>query len=86
MIESKKQVLCIHCYCPPIRSGGVIRNYYFSRTFDHFFEYVYVVTTSNVEVLEQEEMEIPMVNKQSLGDGSAGIRIVKKIIKYLKKK
>ena len=59
MIESKKQILCIHYYYPPIRSGGVIRNYYFSRAFGHFFEHVHVVTTSNVEVMQQEQMEIP---------------------------
>lgn len=73
MIESKKQILCIHYYYPPIRSGGVIRNYYFSRAFGHFFEHVHVVTTSNVEVMEQEEMEIPMVNKQGIDHGSAGM-------------
>ena len=73
MIVSKKQVWCIHCYYPPIGSGGVIRNYYFSRAFGHFFKYVYVVTTSNLEVKEQEEIEIPMVNKQGIGHGSAGM-------------
>ena len=54
-----KEIICIHYYYPPIRSGGVIRNYYFSREFAKFFSKVHVITTSNVDLMENEEMDIP---------------------------
>lgn len=59
MNKPRKELLCIHYYYPPIRSGGVIRNYYFSRAFGCYFSHVHVVTSSNAELMEQEEMEIP---------------------------
>lgn len=55
----KTEILCIHYYYPPIRSGGVLRNYYFSREFAKFFSKVHVITTSNVDIMDQELMELP---------------------------
>ena len=58
-MNSSSEIICIHYYYPPIRSGGVLRNYYFSKEFAKQFDVVHVITTSNVDILEQEEMDIP---------------------------
>lgn len=52
-------ILCIHYYYPPIRSGGVLRNYYMSRAFAKMFRTVHVITTSNVDVMDNEELPLP---------------------------
>ena len=52
-------ILCIHYYYPPIRSGGVLRNYYMSRAFAQMFKTVHVITTSNVDVMDNEELPLP---------------------------
>ena len=56
---SNQEILCFHYYYPPIRSGGVIRNYYFSKEFAKLFKHVHIITTSNVDVMDQEYMPIP---------------------------
>ena len=52
-------ILCVHYYYPPIRSGGVLRNYYMSRAFAQMFDRVHIITTSNVEVMANEELPLP---------------------------
>ncbi|MCB0686790.1 MAG: hypothetical protein KDC53_09695, partial [Saprospiraceae bacterium] len=51
--------LLIHYYYPPIRSGAVLRNYYFSREFSQYFDQVYVLTTDNRQMLAQEPLPLP---------------------------
>ena len=52
-------IICVHYYYPPIRSGGVLRNYYMSRAFAQMFDHVHIITTSNVDVMAQEDLPLP---------------------------
>lgn len=58
-MKADQEILCFHYFYPPIRSGGVIRNYYFSNEFAKLFKHVHIITTSNVDVMDQELMPIP---------------------------
>ena len=51
--------LSIHYYFPPIKSGGVVRNYHIASSLSRIYKKGFVVTTSNSEVLEKEEIPIP---------------------------
>ena len=52
-------ILLIHYYYPPIRSGGVLRNYFFSLEFARRFRNISLVTTNNRSRLDRENLEIP---------------------------
>jgi hypothetical protein len=54
-----ENILLIHYYYPPIQSAGVLRNYFFSVEFASKFRDVFLVTTSNRNVLPKEELPIP---------------------------
>lgn len=58
-MKKGSDILCVHYYYPPIRSGGVLRNYYMSRAFAQMFDRVHIITTSNVDVMAQEELPLP---------------------------
>ncbi|MEZ4909296.1 MAG: hypothetical protein R2774_00380 [Saprospiraceae bacterium] len=50
----KHSLLYISYYFPPIKSIAVKRNYFFAMGLRHYFGGVRILTTSNLEVLEQE--------------------------------
>ena len=94
----ESQSLIKYAYTCITDSGGVIKESYFHSTpaiiIDKQTEWLETIEEgwhqlagpSSTEILKAyNQIEVPMVNKQSLGDGSAGIRIVRKIIEYLKK-
>ena len=53
------KVLLVHYYYPPIRSAAVTRNYYFSLEFAKSFKKVFLLTTSNRNILKQEKLPVP---------------------------
>lgn len=58
-MKIESEILCIHYYFPPIRSGGVLRNYFFAKAFCQVFDSACIVSTSNVDVMEQEKLLLP---------------------------
>ena len=50
--------LAIHYYYPPIRSAAVLRNYFISRELSRHFDNVHIITTSNRNLLQKEELKI----------------------------
>lgn len=59
ILKNKSDILCVHYYFPPIRSGAVLRNYYFSRAFSPYFDTIHVITSDNAQTREQEPLELP---------------------------
>ena len=58
-MKLESEILCIHYYFPPIRPGGVLRNYFFAKAFCQVFDSACIVSTSNVDVMEQEKLLLP---------------------------
>lgn len=58
-MKANKDILCLHYYFPPVRSGAVLRNYYFSQAFSKYFKSVHVVTSNNAQTREQEHLDLP---------------------------
>lgn len=57
-IFSKTNILMISYYFPPIKSIGVIRAYYLHLELKKYFHAVHVITTSNRNRLQQEELPV----------------------------
>ncbi|MCB0667161.1 MAG: hypothetical protein KDC80_15140 [Saprospiraceae bacterium] len=51
--------ILIHYFFPPIHSGAISRNYYFSLEFAKRFDRIFVITTSNRRVLAGETKPLP---------------------------
>lgn len=61
MGESKiKSSTCIFIsyYFPPIKSVGVIRNFHLAQIFHRIFSDLYILTTSNQQILPKEEVDL----------------------------
>lgn len=58
-LKSKHEILCLHYYYPPVRSGAVLRNYYFSTAFSPYFEKIHVLTSDNAQTREKEPLILP---------------------------
>lgn len=55
---AQSDILCIHYYFPPVRSGAVLRNYYFANTYSAYFKNVHVITSENAKTREQEPLPL----------------------------
>lgn len=90
------QSLIKHAYTCITDSGGVIKESYFHSTpaiiIDTQTEWIetihegwhQLVGPSSTAILNAyDNITLPTTNKQTLGDGSAGIRIVRKLLEYL---
>ena len=61
MVESEiKSSTCIFIsyYFPPIKSVGVIRNFHLAQIFHKIFTDLYILTTSNQQILPKEEADL----------------------------
>lgn len=61
MVESEiKSSTCIFIsyYFPPIKSVGVIRNFHLAKIFHKIFTDLYILTTSNQQILPKEEADL----------------------------
>ena len=61
MVESEiKNSTCIFIsyYFPPIKSVGVIRNFHLAKIFHKIFTDLYILTTSNQQILPKEEADL----------------------------
>ena len=61
MVESEiKSSTCIFIsyYFPPIKSVGVIRNFHLAQIFHRIFSDLYILTTSNQQILPKEEVDL----------------------------
>ena len=61
MVESEiKSSTCIFIsyYFPPIKSVGVIRNFHLAQIFHKIFTDLYILTTSNQQILPKEESDL----------------------------
>lgn len=61
MVESEiKSSTCIFIsyYFPPIKSVGVIRNFHLAQIFHRIFSDLYILTTSNQQILPKEESDL----------------------------
>ena len=61
MVESEiKSSTCIFIsyYFPPIKSVGVIRNFHLAQIFHKIFTDLYILTTSNQQILPKEELDL----------------------------
>lgn len=54
-----KSALLIHYYFPPMQSGAVWRNYYFSLEFARRFDRVFLITTSNRKFFHAQLESLP---------------------------
>lgn len=57
MSKTPKAALLIHYYFPPIHSIGVLRNFYLAQAFHKEFKNIQVLTTSNRNVLPQNNLQ-----------------------------
>ena len=67
--ESKiKSSTCIFIsyYFPPIKSVGVIRNFHLAQIFHKIFTDLYILTTSNQQILPKEEADLSSFNSIEL--------------------
>ena len=61
MVESEiKSSTCIFIsyYFPPIKSVGVIRNFHLAKIFHKIFTDIYILTTSNQQILPKEDIDL----------------------------
>ena len=61
MVESEiKSSTCIFIsyYFPPIKSVGVIRNFHLAQLFNKIFTNLYILTTSNQQILPKEDVDL----------------------------
>ncbi|MFT4535315.1 MAG: hypothetical protein ACI9P5_002681 [Saprospiraceae bacterium] len=58
-MNSKKEILCLHYYFPPLLSTAVIRNYYITCALTDFFENVHVITSDNHTRFPSEKRSFP---------------------------
>ncbi len=57
MALKPEAALLIHYYFPPIHSIGVLRNFYLAQAFQKKIEHIQVLTTSNRNILPQNNMK-----------------------------
>lgn len=57
-MPDKKSILFLAYYFPPIKSIGIWRNYYLSQEARKYFNQVYIITTNNQKLFEQEELNL----------------------------
>ena len=58
MLESESILLC-HYHFPPLKNGGVYRNYFLSVAVSKFAKNIFVITSDNTKILPKEEFEFP---------------------------
>jgi len=56
MVANPEAALLVHYYFPPIHSIGVLRNFYLAQAFQKKIEHIQVLTTSNRNILPQNNM------------------------------